>query len=667
MGKYEFVVDLDNPRSTHTRLINLVGQKKDVLDIGCASGYLGEALQNYRDCVVTGLDLCEEFVARAKKIYKDAFVVNLESDDLKETLSGQMFDVALLADVLEHTKDPKAALLKILPHIKESVVISVPNIAHKAVIAELIHGQFKYREQGLLDNTHLHFFTLKSITSLLNEVGLVIDEIQTTQICAEDTELEFSKGSLPPEIEEYLDQQSTSSDYQYVIKASKPEALSPGIYATYTSKAKELEELQSRHTQATSQVEHQINEIHSLKTDLKKLSSDTAELRKGNLWYQNKLKELNSVFYSKKMFEQLEEKQTLADLCAEQRKEVSDLREQISLLERKLPAKRSLLSRVMQHGALEPIRLKRSKSIRNRNYGTTSLYPKIAIFSLSFNSSKWFEGYFDAISKIDYPIEQLEVFILDNGSSDNSWKELQKYNPLATLKHSKKNLGFSGGNNRLLEILPDGFDYVFLLNIDTQISPQCLKKLAEVAYKDPKAGIIEARQTPREHPKEYDELTLETPWCSGGGSLIKIEAIHRAGFFDDRFFLYCEDVDLSWRIWQAGYRCIYNPDATYQHFTEDLDEKKDLSIQRFYSIRNSFYMRYKYASISEIKAHFSFLNSLIKADPDPSLLKKAKRSALLNAPKFILDRLKIKTLLPCEKVYFSGFEFEKRRNLRKAI
>jgi len=80
-------------------------------------------------------------------------------------------------------------------------------------------------------------------------------------------------------------------------------------------------------------------------------------------------------------------------------------------------------------------------------------------------------------------------------------------------------------------------------------------------------GIVEARQWPSEHPKGYDADTGETPWASGACCLISSAAFEAVGGFDPIYFLYNEDVDLSWRIWQAGWTVLYEPKALCAHNT----------------------------------------------------------------------------------------------------
>jgi hypothetical protein len=125
------------------------------------------------------------------------------------------------------------------------------------------------------------------------------------------------------------------------------------------------------------------------------------------------------------------------------------------------------------------------------------------------------------------------------------------------------NLGSAAGHNRLLE--RNGSDYVLILNPDTFASPFMLTELG-VSHLDSSVGIAEARQVPLEHPKAYDHQTGDTSWASTAGCLVKRKVIDAIGGFDAAsFFLYCDDVDFSWRTRLAGFRVVLQPTARLFH------------------------------------------------------------------------------------------------------
>lgn len=263
--------------------------------------------------------------------------------------------------------------------------------------------------------------------------------------------------------------------------------------------------------------------------------------------------------------------------------------------------------------------------------------------------------------------------MIDNHPAHESYRIIERdyvqnpeYPIEIRLSRSEKNLGFSGGNNVLLRrfLRHSSARFVFLLNIDTKIHPGCLKHLVESMRADPSAGMVEAVQEPREHPKFYDPRTLETHWCSGGGVLIRREALEEVGLFDERFFLYCEDVDLSWRMWLRGWKCKINPAARYSHFTEHQDTGKDLSTQHYYSMRNCFYMHYKYDSRSGVRNLHKLFEHTMKAEPDEKLrqiFERARKDAHRRRFSFLWDRVRLAAYPRNEWMMFNGFAFEKRR------
>jgi GT2 family glycosyltransferase len=125
------------------------------------------------------------------------------------------------------------------------------------------------------------------------------------------------------------------------------------------------------------------------------------------------------------------------------------------------------------------------------------------------------------------------------------------------------NLGSAGGHNRLLEAFEEPF--VLIFNPDAFASPHMLLELALPLW-DQRIGIVEARQVPLEHPKDFDRVSGDTSWASTAAALIRREVIETIGGFDaDAFFLYCDDVDFSWRARLAGFRVVHQPTARIFH------------------------------------------------------------------------------------------------------
>jgi hypothetical protein len=153
--------------------------------------------------------------------------------------------------------------------------------------------------------------------------------------------------------------------------------------------------------------------------------------------------------------------------------------------------------------------------------------------------------------------------------------------------------GFGESVNYLFETV--GPESCFILcNPDSFPMQGCLARLVET-YVARDAAIVEARQWPSVHPKEFDPETLETPWASGAFALISSAAFRMLDGFDPLYFLYTEDVDLSWRAWLKGLRVIHQPLALCAHATGlHSYGSTRFYYEHFFSLRNFLIISYKF-------------------------------------------------------------------------
>lgn len=129
------------------------------------------------------------------------------------------------------------------------------------------------------------------------------------------------------------------------------------------------------------------------------------------------------------------------------------------------------------------------------------------------------------------------------------------------------NTGFAENHNILFGVAnPDPF--FVIINPDCIATEGCFDKLIETKVDSAgPIGIVESRQWPFDHPKEYDMDTFDTPWASGACALIDSEFYRQIGGMAEEYFMYCEDVDLSWQAWINGYRVLYQPESVVMHFS----------------------------------------------------------------------------------------------------
>src|SRR6202011_4573954 len=219
-SKYDTELDPESTTDVRAVALRLVGANKRVLEFGCSTGRVTSELVE-RGCRVTGIEIDHESAERARRFADDVFVLDLDYDEFEAKLSGQQWEVALLGDVLEHLRDPLRVLraARQLLESQGTVVLSVPNVAHADVRLALLKGTFPYRPYGLLDQTHLRFFTRESITNLLADAGFVATEVQRMIVPAFTSELKLDRGDFPPAVVDLVLADPEAEVYQFVVRA----------------------------------------------------------------------------------------------------------------------------------------------------------------------------------------------------------------------------------------------------------------------------------------------------------------------------------------------------------------------------------------------------------------------------------------------------------------
>lgn len=159
-------------------IIERVGHGKVVLDVGCGTGNLGAALKQHGNHVY-GIDVVDEYIEAAKQRLDGAYIFDIAGGD-ELPFRAEEFDVIICSNVLEHLAEPVEALKRLSPLLKAEgyIIISVPNIATWTMRLSLLFGRFEYSDQGVLDKTHLRFFTLKTLKQLISEAGLVLVKLE---------------------------------------------------------------------------------------------------------------------------------------------------------------------------------------------------------------------------------------------------------------------------------------------------------------------------------------------------------------------------------------------------------------------------------------------------------------------------------------------------------
>jgi 2-polyprenyl-3-methyl-5-hydroxy-6-metoxy-1,4-benzoquinol methylase len=244
MAKYEAEIDLRDENQSHAVIVNLVGRDKRVLDVGCSTGYVARGLAS-RGCTVSGVELEEEWAAEARPVLEQLVVGDLDVLDLVEAFGEESFDAVVFGDVLEHVKDPARVLLQArrLLSPRGSVVISMPNVAHGDLRLSLLAGHWDYRSVGLLDETHLRFFTRVGVERLMSDTGFAIVDMRRVRVPLFGTELAMSERDFSAEVVRQLRRDPDIDVYQYVFRALKDDV--DAAVATLHALAEERREQQA--------------------------------------------------------------------------------------------------------------------------------------------------------------------------------------------------------------------------------------------------------------------------------------------------------------------------------------------------------------------------------------------------------------------------------------
>lgn len=286
------------------------------------------------------------------------------------------------------------------------------------------------------------------------------------------------------------------------------------------------------------------------------------------------------------------------------------------------------------------------------------------IILVTYNSSRHIGRCFKALEQVEYPLENLHLIVVDNGSTDDTLHQLKTIHDSRVFPHfkiieSKENLGFGRGNN--LGVGEGTSELVFFLNIDTEILPDALGALEdEIRSSTPEWASFELRQLPYEHPKVYDPLTLETSWSSGAAVVVRRDAFLKVGGFDPRIFMYAEDVDLSWKLRRLGLRLKYVPKAaTVHHSYENPGQIKPL--QYYNSLLNNLLLRFRYGRLMDIlKGKLLILVQVLKPSAFPGSKGKLFALTLKRTPVYLGAFLK--RLIPGGgkgfRPTFRGFDYE---------
>lgn len=214
-------------------------------------------------------------------------------------------------------------------------------------------------------------------------------------------------------------------------------------------------------------------------------------------------------------------------------------------------------------------------------------WPSVSVIVLNYNGLMHLDPCFQSLAETDYP-GQVDLILVDNGSTDPSVEHMQRYHPHVQVVRSSTNLGFTGGNN--LGVRYASGEYIVFLNNDMRVTPEWLRHL--LAPMQPAQGLIctgakilrwdghavdfvgtrmnfTGHGFQKDFGAPYTPLSYQEPvdlvFACGGCMCIQRDVYTAVGGFDDDFFAYFEDVDLGYRLWVLGYRIQFAPQAIVYH------------------------------------------------------------------------------------------------------
>lgn len=246
--------------------------------------------------------------------------------------------------------------------------------------------------------------------------------------------------------------------------------------------------------------------------------------------------------------------------------------------------------------------------------------PLVYIIILNWNGKHLLDRCLKSLKTLTY--SNYKIVVVDNGSTDGSQEFIFKNYPEVHLIKNKKNLGFAEGNNRGIRYaILNNAEYIVLLNNDTEVTAEWLNKLVEKAEKNSSIGILGSKMLLYADPKKINSTGLNLNWLgycwdrglyeentekwnkedvvlgvSGSALFVKRQVIEKIGLLDPNYFIYFEDIDFCMRAWNAGYECLYVPDAIiYHRFSATVGRKSPRQI--YLLERNRFYFLFKHFPI----------------------------------------------------------------------
>ena len=563
--RYHTSVDLSNKNSSITQLILLTGRNKKVLEAGPATGYITEALRA-RGCQVTAIERDPQAAELAARFCDRMLVGDIEKIDLASTFAGDQFDVVMFGDVLEHLVNPDAVLEKVSPLLRAGgyVVASIPNIAHASVRLMLLDGRFTYTDKGLLDHTHVRFFTKAGLEALFKEAGYSIRVWRRT--LTETLKDPFTEknslleSELPPYLVEALREDSEALTYQFVVRAyprrgkrsnrRKPQAQSASneaIGGVFRALWQPEEKLGQKDQEIARMRSTLVENDASLATKDRALAAKDADLAEKNKELAQKeahLRDVQMQFQAAtstlgyRLLERVRRRiNRLAPLGTRRRVPLALARHSLNIvltegpmtLLRRLPRVRRWLPRVWRNGASSSydLSLNEQYQIWLRAHALTpgakraikkaakrlNYRPKVSIIMPVYNTDpRWLREAIDSVRRQLY--DNWELCIADDGSSHAQTREVlqefERRDRRIQVKYMDRNRGIAAASNEAISLSTG--EFIGLLDHDDELKPDALFEVVKLLNERPDLDYIYSDEDKKELDGRLVDPFFKSDW-----------------------------------------------------------------------------------------------------------------------------------------------------------